>query len=143
MSKTHGKATKEDLENMFELAEEVRKHSYCEYSGFRVGASVRAESGKVYTGCNVENSSYGATMCAERVAIYKAIANGERRITDVLVVTDSPDGWPPCGLCRQVISEFASKTMVHIANTKGIQKSVAFDDLMPMAFVPEHITGKK
>ena len=137
MTKRH-KISEEELRNMLELAEEARSHSYCEYSGYRVGASVRTASGKIYNGCNVENSSYGATVCAERVAIFKAISDGERHLTDLMVVTD--EAWPPCGLCRQVIGEFAQKgMMIHIANPDGVKKSLTFEELMPMAFVPEHM----
>ncbi len=93
-------------EKLIELAKRAQKHSYSPYSRYPVGAAVLGESGRIYTGCNVENASFGLSMCAERIAIFKAISAGEKKIRDICVVAKSAT---PCGACRQVILEFASK----------------------------------
>jgi cytidine deaminase len=110
-----------------------------------VGAAVRTESGKIYNGCNVENSSYGGTVCAERVAIQKAVSEeGALKIVEVLVVTDSTPPWPPCGLCRQVIGEFCEpKTPIHSTNLKGDIVSSTLDDLLPNAFTSDFLSSGK
>ncbi|MBN1945714.1 MAG: cytidine deaminase [Bradymonadales bacterium] len=124
-----------------QAARACQQNAYSNYSRFSVGAAVRAGSGKIYAGCNVENSSYGATMCAERVAIYTAVADGERRIQEVYVLTDESDPWPPCGLCRQVIAEFATQDcLVHLANLEGVKCTILFSDLFPLAFTPDRLT---
>src|SRR3981081_3123243 len=87
-------------------ARTAREHAHAPYSNFRVGAAVRAKSGRIFTGCNVEHSTYGLTLCAERVAIFKAISEGERGFDTVAVVTDTDSLTPPCGACRQIIWEF-------------------------------------
>jgi cytidine deaminase len=95
-------------------------------------------SGNVYDGCNIENSSFGGTVCAERVAIWKAISEGEKSIDKVYVYTK--DGWPPCGLCLQVMSEFAGKNLeIIIGNEKGEEKMHKFKELLPNAFTPENL----
>ncbi len=99
------------------------------------------EDGSVYQGCNIENSSYGGTVCAERVAIWKAISEGHKQIKRVYVYTDA--GWPPCGMCRQVMSEFAAPDLeIVIGDKDGKEKVLKFKDLMPLAFTPEHLTKK-
>jgi len=127
--------------SLLEAATKARMNAHSPYSGFKVGAAIRTASGHTYTGCNVENSSYGATVCAERVAIQKAISEeGKVVITEVVVVTDSTPPWPPCGMCRQVIAEFASATTpVAAANLKGETKSWKFSDLMPEAFTSANL----
>lgn len=100
-----------DIRKLYRLAEEARKNAYAPYSGFAVGAALLAESGKIYTGCNVENASYGATCCAERNAIFHAAAEGERSLIAIAIAGGPKDGetqnCPPCGICRQVMLEFA------------------------------------
>ncbi len=131
------------ITELFDSAKAARERSYSRYSGFKVGAAIRLEDGRVYDGCNVENSSYGGTVCAERVAIWKAVSeNGPEpiRIKDVVVVTDASPAWPPCGLCRQIIGEFAGKeTSIAAQNLKGEKRSWKFDELFPDAFTPEHL----
>ncbi|GAB4030012.1 MAG: cytidine deaminase [Elusimicrobiota bacterium] len=98
--------SKKIREKLIEQAKKAQKHSYSPYSRYPVGAAVLGESGRIYTGCNVENASFGLSMCAERTAIFKAISAGEKKIRDVCVVAKSAT---PCGACRQVILEFAAK----------------------------------
>jgi cytidine deaminase len=106
-----------------------------------VGSAVLTSENKIYSGCNIENSSYGGTVCAERVAIFKAIS--EKKVSLSKVYVYSKDGWPPCGLCRQVISEFAANDLeVIIGNEKGEEKSIKFTDLMPLSFTPDYLDRK-
>ena len=124
------------LKELHQIAIAARTAAHAPYSKFKVGAAIRLKSGEIFSGCNVENASYGGTICAERVAICKAVSElGEIEIADVVVVTDSKKAWPPCGMCRQFIAEFSSaKTKVHTGNLKKIQKSYRFDKLQPEAF---------
>lgn len=123
------------------LAIHARNNAHSPYSGYKVGSSVKLATGEVFSGCNVENASYGGTVCAERVAIWKAVSEkAQIQIEEIVVVTDEATPWPPCGMCRQVISEFSyAGTMVHLANLKGIQKSVRFSELFPDGFGPAHL----
>ncbi len=120
---------------LFEAAKKVRENAYCPYSKFKVGAAVLTKSGKIYTGCNVENASYGAAICAERAAIFNAIAEeGKPQIKEILVVTDTTPPTPPCGLCRQVIIEFGENIPIHLANIDQKIKTLSSSDLLPEAF---------
>lgn len=121
---------------LLERAREAARHSYAPYSGFRVAAAVVAGSGKVYTGVNVENASYGLTVCAERVAIFKAVSEGERIIREVLVyAADSDEPMPPCGACLQVIAEFGGDdTVVHMVSRTGKYVRATLKELLPRAF---------
>lgn len=129
------------VQELFESARKAREHAYSPYSGEKVGAAIRLKSGGVYSGCNVENSSYGATNCAERTAIHSAVAaEGPRlQIESIVVVTDHTPPWPPCGLCRQVIAEFGAESEIHSANLDGIQSSISFRELYPSAFTPDYL----
>src|ERR1700732_146000 len=100
-------------------ARSAREHAHAPFSNFRVGAAVRANSGRIFSGCNVENSTYGLTLCAERVAICKAISEGERGFDAIAVVADTDSLTPPCGACRQIIWEFCGDANVVLANLKG------------------------
>ncbi|HEX5833084.1 MAG TPA: cytidine deaminase [Pyrinomonadaceae bacterium] len=133
----------EDLQPLIEAAKEARGHSVAPFSNFHVGAAVKTASGKVYTGCNVESASYGLTVCAERVAIWKALSEGERQFTELAVVADTETLTPPCGTCRQIIWEFARGATIVFANLAG--KSEVFDiaDLLPRAFDARFLKGKK
>ncbi|MBU6374838.1 MAG: cytidine deaminase [Bdellovibrionales bacterium] len=131
------------LKSLYELAKKSRKRSYSPYSGHQVGAAIRTSGGKLYGGCNVENSSYGATICAERVAIQKAISEGPLRIAEVMVVTDSTPPWPPCGMCRQVIAEFGPDALLYTANLKGQMESFQLSEIFSQAFTPAHLRKKK
>ena len=104
-------------EELIDLAKQARKQAYVPYSHYKVGAALLGKSGKVYTGCNVENASYGHTVCAERTAVLKAVSEGEREFEAVAVVTKN--GGSPCGACRQVLSEFAPALIVYIADKNG------------------------
>lgn len=113
----------------------AREHAYAPYSGFQVGAAVLGQSGRIYRGCNVENVSYGLTSCAERNAIFSAVAEGELRFSAVAVVTGAATPTSPCGACRQVLSEFAAGDMeVVMATINGLQKRMTLSALLPESF---------
>jgi len=124
-------------------AREAALGAYCPYSGYQVGASVKGTSGHIFTGCNIENVSYGATVCAERVAIFKMISEDPSdKIKDLIVYTK--DGGAPCGICRQVISEFScDETVIYILDKKKVVKTYTMDELLPDRFKSELVTGKK
>jgi cytidine deaminase len=125
---------------LFKQALAAREHSHSPYSQVKVGAAVLFDSGQIYAGTNIENASFGATVCAERVAIWKGLSElGAKKIKEIAVVTS--DGWPPCGMCRQVIAEFATPgTLVHVGKTdEGILKTYKFTELMPEAFSRSHL----
>ena len=118
------------------------KNAYSPYSNKKVGAVIRLANGKEYTGCNVENSSYGGTVCAERVAIWKAVSEEGpgMQIVEICVATDASPPWSPCGLCRQVINEFAIKTCpIHLVNLAGETLSFTHQELLPHGFDPEDL----
>ena len=121
-----------DYIELMKKAEEAKEFSYSPYSKFRVGAAVLTKSGKVYTGCNIESASFGATNCAERTAIFKAVSEGELEI-EAIAVTGDADNTYPCGICRQVIAEFGLKSEIIIGNSKTM-KVFKLKDLLPMAF---------
>jgi cytidine deaminase len=124
----------EDLQPLIEAAQEARRHAIAPFSGFLVGAAVRAGSGKIYTGCNVESASYGLTVCAERVAIWKGLSEGERQFTELAVVADTETLTPPCGTCRQIIWEFARGAKIVFANLAGDTEIFHVAELLPRAF---------
>lgn len=126
--------SEESLQSLIEKATEARLQSVAPFSSFLVGAAVRTENGKVYTGCNVESASYGLTVCAERVAIWKALSEGERQLTELAVVADTESLTPPCGTCRQIIWEFARHATIILANLRGQRETVSIKDLLPRAF---------
>ncbi len=115
----------------------ARERAYAPYSKFKVGAALKGKSGRVYTGCNVENAAYGPSMCAERTAVFKAVSEGEREFEAIAVVTEN--GASPCGSCRQVMMEFAPDMIVVIADTQGRARSTTVRDLLPDGFTPEHL----
>ncbi|MEN2776558.1 cytidine deaminase [Acetivibrio clariflavus] len=125
-----------DYEKLISLANEVKQNAYAPYSNFHVGAALITNSGKIYTGTNVENASYGATICAERTAIVKAVSEGEKKIKAIAISSDSEDYIYPCGICRQVILEFAADDLVIIcSNNKGEYKVFNINEILPHAFV--------
>lgn len=126
-------------EQLIQLAKDVRANAYVPYSNFPVGAVLVTESGKIYTGTNVENSSYGLTICAERNAIFKAVSEGERRFTTLVVVADTDKPCMPCGGCRQVIREFGSEIKIIATNLSGQIKENTIAELLPDAFGPEDL----
>jgi cytidine deaminase len=130
----------EECRALIDLAIEARRRAYAPYSNYLVGAALRTRSGRLFTGCNVENAAYPTCMCAERVAVYKAVSEGEREFEVIAVATSN--GGTPCGGCRQVLAEFGLDTLVLIADTQGrlIQKTTVAE-LLPGAFTPEKLQG--
>lgn len=123
-----------DLAELVARARAVRERAYAPYSRFLVGAALRAEDGQIFVGCNVENASYGATICAERSAILAMIAAGQRTISAIAVFTDADTLAMPCGLCRQVISEFQQGARLLVANPRQ-QRVLGFSEIFPEPFV--------
>ncbi len=123
-----------EYDHLIVIARQSRENAHAPYSNFRVGAALRAVSGRVFGGCNVENATYGLTVCAERTALFKAISEGERRFDAISVVTDTDTLTPPCGACRQLIWEFCGDVPVILANLKGKTEIVQMRDLFPRPF---------
>ncbi len=123
-----------NLEQLIAMAMQARENAFAPYSNFKVGAALLAANGKVYTGCNVENASYGLTVCAERVALWKAISEGEREFTRMAVVTQSDRPASPCGACRQLLWEFCGDIDIILANTRGARESRRVRELFPLPF---------
>ncbi len=124
-----------NTEDLIKRAKTIREKAYVPYSQFPVGAALLTTSGKVYDGCNIENAAYPVTCCAERVAIFKAISEGETSFDTLAVVADTDRPVPPCGSCRQVISEFFdAQTKVHTTNLHGDVKTLTVDQLLPYSF---------
>jgi cytidine deaminase len=126
-------------EELIKKAIKAKQYAYAPYSGFPVGAALLTEEGKVYTGCNIECASYGATNCAERTAIFKAVSEGERNIEAIAVVSSSDDYTYPCGICRQVIMEFGNKIKIIAARSEHDYKVHVIDDLLPDSFSSEDL----
>jgi len=123
---------------LIDLANEARRRAYAPYSRYRVGAALRTSSGRIFTGVNVENAAYPTTICAERVAVFKAVSEGEMDFDVIAVVTDN--GGAPCGSCRQVLSEFGLHTVVLIADGSGkLVRETSVDELLPSAFRPDDL----
>ncbi|RJP51335.1 MAG: cytidine deaminase [Anaerolineaceae bacterium] len=132
------KLTQEERKSLIDLANEARRRAYVPYSNYPVGAALRTKSGRLYTGVNVENAAYPQTMCAERVAIFKAVSEGETKFEVIAVVTNN--GGSPCGGCRQVLAEFGLDTTVLLADGKGkLVKETTVNELLPEAFTPRHL----
>ncbi|MFO7660174.1 MAG: cytidine deaminase [Candidatus Cloacimonadaceae bacterium] len=108
---------------LIELAKEASHKAYAPYSKFKVGAALLTSSGKIYTGCNVENASYSLTICAERNAVFQAVADGQKDIAAIVIYVESDQNFPPCGACRQVLAEFAQDMPVFIANRKEVMET--------------------
>jgi len=125
-------------EELIALAIDARQRAYVPYSRFPVGAALLGRSGAVYLGCNVENVSFGLTVCAERVAVFKAVSQGETEFDAVAVVTST--GGSPCGACRQVLAEFSYDMRVYLADPSGAFRSFTLRRLLPQAFLPEELT---
>lgn len=121
-------------EELIAAARAVRENAHAPFSKFRVGAAVRAASGRVFTGCNVENATYGLTLCAERVAIFKAVSEGERKFESVAVVADTDKLTPPCGACRQILWEFCGDAEIVLANLHGKVEVHRMSQLLPKPF---------
>ncbi|MBI3915322.1 MAG: cytidine deaminase [Chloroflexi bacterium] len=130
-----------NIRKLVEAARRARANAYAPYSRYPVGAAVLAKSGKIYSGCNIENAAYPSGLCAERVAIFKAVSEGERELKAIAVVTRN--GGSPCGACRQVFAEFAKSNAVYaIACTRGKPKLFTLVELLPERFGPEKLKQK-
>lgn len=123
-----------ETENLIKVATDARLCSLAPFSNFLVGAALRTAEGKIYTGCNIESASYGLTVCAERVAIWKALSDCERDFTDLVVVVDTEQLTPPCGTCRQIIWEYCKEAKITLANLRGQRQEVDIAELLPRAF---------
>lgn len=123
-----------ERQRLLATAAEVRQKAYAPYSGYQVGAALLAKSGRIYSGCNVENASYGASICAERVAAVRALAEGETEFLAMAVIADSPEPGSPCGICRQFLAEFAPQLHLILANLDGKSRSGNLEEYLPYAF---------
>ena len=119
---------------LIDAARAARQHAFAPYSRFQVGAALLATDGRVFTGCNVENATYGLTVCAERVALFKAISEGARAFTRIAIVADTGDPTPPCGACRQLLWEFGGDLEVVLANLAEEKGRHRLKDLFPLPF---------
>ena len=120
--------------DLIKAATDVRENAYAPFSDFRVGSALVTDDGSIVVGCNVESASYGLTVCAERVAIWKAISIGKTKIRRIAVVADTEELTPPCGACRQIIWEFGGDIPVIFANLNGKNETIQMKDLLPRAF---------
>ena len=125
-------------EDLIKAAKAAREFSYSPYSKFKVGAAVLTKNGKIYSGCNIENASYGITNCAERTAIFKAVSDGEIELEALAVIADTDGPAAPCGACRQVIAEFKINKII-MTNLKGDTKIVTLQELLPYSFSDEDL----
>lgn len=132
-----------DFKSLMQAAEAAREMSYSPYSHFCVGAAIETKSGKLYTGCNVENAGYSATNCAERTAVFKAVSEGEKQFTAIAITGgrrgDKASFCPPCGICRQVLAEFCGKDFKIILGNSDSYKVFTLDELLPFAFTEEDL----
>jgi cytidine deaminase len=133
--------SKQEKQSLIDLANTARQRAYAPYSNYPVGAALRTKSGRIFTGVNIENAAYPHTMCAERVAIFNAVSEGEKEFEIISVVTDN--GGSPCGGCRQVMAEFGLDTIVLMADGSGkLIKETTVKKLLPEAFTPDHLRNK-
>ena len=121
-------------EDLIAAAVAARNFAVAPYSDFKVGAALRTKAGKIYSGCNIENASFGLTVCAERVALLKALSDGERDFADIAVVTDAALATPPCGACRQLLWEFCGDIAVHLHSLRGHDERMSLATLLPHPF---------
>jgi cytidine deaminase len=122
------------MKHLTSSARKARHRAKATYSGFKVGAALETIDGEIYTGCNIENASYGLTICAERVALVKALSEGAKKFRAVAVVTGAEKLTPPCGACRQLLWEYCGNIPVHLANLKGKGETHSLSELLPMPF---------
>lgn len=132
--------TEQEIRELVAAATLARTKAYVPYSGYAVGAALQTANGRTFIGCNVENASYGLGVCAERNAVFQAVAHGEREIQVVAVVTEN--GVTPCGACRQVLAEFGPEMTVIVADVAGNQRIYALSELLPDAFGPQHLQNR-
>lgn len=122
------------MSKLIEAALAAREHAHAPFSNFKVGAALEDESGRIFTGCNVENATYGLTICAERVAVFKAISEGARKFRRIAVAADTDSLTPPCGACRQILWEFCGDAKITLANLHGKSETMQMKDLLPRPF---------
>lgn len=122
------------MSELTDAALAARAHAYAPFSKFRVGAAIETEDGRIFTGCNVENATYGLTICAERVAVFKAISEGARKFRRIAVAADTDELTPPCGACRQILWEFLGDTELTLVNLHGKSETLRLKDLFPRPF---------
>jgi cytidine deaminase len=122
------------MNDLLEAALAARENAHAPFSGFQVGAALEEDSGRIHTGCNVENATYGLTICAERVAVFKAISEGARKFRRIAVAADTGTLTPPCGACRQILWEFCGDIEVLLVNLEGRSESLRLKDLFPRPF---------
>jgi cytidine deaminase len=132
-----------DYQELIKSAIESKQFSYSPYSNFRVGAALLSDDNRIFTGCNVESSSYGLTMCAERTAIFKAYSEGERKFIAIAVAADTEDYISPCGACRQVISDLCGDIDVILINKNNDHKIFKASELLPFAFSDKELNNRK
>ena len=123
-----------ETNELIRIANDARLCSLAPFSKFLVGAALRTKAGKIFTGCNIESASYGLTVCAERVAIWKALSECERDFTDLVVVVDTDQLTPPCGTCRQIIWEYCKHAKITLANLRGDSEELNIPEMLPQAF---------
>jgi cytidine deaminase len=123
-----------EARSLIAAARRARRHAHARYSRFKVGAALETANGTIIGGCNVENATYGLTICAERVAMFKAVSDGHRRFTRIAIVADSAEPTPPCGACRQILWEFGGDLEVILANLRRETGRLALSDLLPLPF---------
>ena len=131
--------TRSMLAAMAALAREARERAHAPYSRFKVGAALKTRTGEIVTGCNIENASYGLSMCAERVAVFKAVSEGLDDFDVIAVVADSKRITPPCGPCRQILWEYCGDVLVHMTDLKGRSRTMRLGELLPMPFDGGHL----
>ncbi len=123
-----------ELRALVRYAKQARRRAVAPFSGFKVGAALLTRAGEIVTGCNIENASYGLTLCAERTAVFKAVSEGLRRFHAIAVVADSERVAAPCGPCRQILWEFCGDVWVHMENLKGVKQTLRMSELLPLPF---------
>lgn len=126
---------------LVELAKKAMENAYVPYSHFRVGAALLTVDDEIYTGCNIENASFGGTNCAERTAVFKAVSEGKTKFKAIAIISDSDNYTYPCGICRQVLAEFGNDIELIIANNKLEYKVHSFNEILPYAFTNEELEG--
>ena len=131
---------KETIQTLIAAAKEAQQGAYVPYSGYAVGSALLADDGKIYTGCNIENASYTPTVCAERVAVFKAVSEGAKRVEIIAVVAGEDMGYP-CGVCRQVLREFGENATIVVAKDEENYHVHTLDELLPHSFGPENLKG--
>ncbi len=141
--KNNGETATEEISALIAAAWKAREQAYAPYSGFAVGAAVQTASGQIYGGCNIENVSYGLSNCAERTAMFQAIAHGERQLVRIAVCADTPEPVAPCGACRQVMQELGPQMEVILVNQAGAQIVTTAEELLPYSFQKFPQQGQK